>query len=319
MKRNLVKLIVSLPFVLFSSIGFAAETISVDQVFNNKTIQITSELYMPDAAKGKVPAMLILHGSGGVNEAYRTMAKDFAKMGVAGVVIDSFKPRGIGTTVEDQEQLSSYTMVLDANKVMREVARRSDIDASRIGLIGFSKGGTVVIKTALRHYADRLQRGDGFGLLIAVYPWCGDFPMNFRTTKASIHLMIGAEDTYAGVEPCQDYAGKMKAAGGDVSTKIYPGAKHGWIIPGRTSWSNPHGQNFSNCQFDEIAKGTWVERRSKIKTAEKDRLLPDGRRRATEQCMTHGVSGGYNAKAAEESLRDIRHYIRDAFRLTARP
>lgn len=314
-----MKWIASLFVVLFSSAGFASETISVDQTFNNKTIQITSEVYMPDNAKGKIPAMLILHGSGGVNEAYRAMAKDLAKMGVAGVVIDSFKQRGISATVEDQGQLSSYAMALDANKVMLEVARHPKIDGSRIGLIGFSKGGTVVIKTALRHYADRLQRGDGFGLLIAVYPWCGDFPMDFRTTSASIHLLLGSDDTYAGVEPCQEYAGKMKATGGNVSTKIYPGAKHGWIIPGRTSWSNPQGQNFSQCQFDEIAKGTWVDRRARIKTVENNRPLPDGYKKATEQCMTRGVSGGYDAKAADDSWRDIRHYIRDAFKLPKLP
>ncbi len=69
--------------------------------------------------------------------------------------------------------------------VLKTVARHSAIDPARIGLIGFSKGGSVAIKAALRRYT-RDTGETHFAFLIALYPWCGELPIDFTPSGAPI-------------------------------------------------------------------------------------------------------------------------------------
>jgi dienelactone hydrolase len=155
----------------------------------------------------------------------------------------------------------------------------------------------------------------GFALLIAMYPWCGDQPLDFRPAgDAPLHMLLGANDTYAGVEPCREFAKKFEMQGGKLSLKIYPGAQHGWDTPGSTDWTDGAGQNASKCVYDETSPGTWILRGSHIKVTENYKTTGN-RKQALAACMTLGVSGGYSAQVRAKSLQDIRGAIREAFQL----
>jgi dienelactone hydrolase len=194
------------------------------------------------------------------------------------------------------------------------LARHPAIDPDRIGVIGFSKGGTVVIKTALRRYAEPLTKNQaGFALGIAVYPWCNDYPLDMRATSAPLYVLSGSNDTYVSVPGCLDYAKRVQDAGGKVTTRTYKG-KHGWDTPGAADWTDKQGENQSKCFFDEVSRGTWVERGSKVVVMENNK--PTGNSsKAVATCMTRGVSGGYSREAHLASLEDIRGFMRDALRL----
>lgn len=291
------------------------EKIRIESTTRGKPAIVTVQVFLPRKRDGKVPAMIIVHGSGGVREKREVAyAREFNAMGVAAVVIDSFSPRGIASTVRDQSQLSSYDMVLDAARALNVVAKHPAIDPARIGMIGFSKGGTVVIKAALRQYALAGSEA-GFALLIAMYPWCGDMPLDFRTVDgAPLHMLLGAQDRYAGVDSCREFAKKYEAQGGNLTLRIYPDAQHDWDVPGSTHWIDAAGENASRCVYDEISPGTWVERGSRIKVMDSGK--PTGNsKKASASCMTYGVSGGYNAEVRTQSMQDIRGFVREAFRL----
>jgi hypothetical protein len=75
---------------------------------------ITGELRLPSLGTDRVPALLILHGSGGIlgNEDYwANMANE---MGVAAFLLDMFTARDIVNVGSDQEQLGFLTMINDA-------------------------------------------------------------------------------------------------------------------------------------------------------------------------------------------------------------
>ena len=293
------------------------ETIKVESRFHGKPLTIRAQLVLPDKrGDGKIPAMIIMHGSGGVREREWSYAREFNALGVAGVVIDSFSPRGIKSTVRDQSPVSSYAMVVDAVNTLKAVARNPAIDPARIGIIGFSKGGTVVIKAALRRYVEPLAGQEAsFALLIAMYPWCGDLPLDFRAAGNSpLHMLLGEEDHYAGTESCQEFGQKYAAAGGNLTLKVYPGAEHDWDVPGRTHWSIAAGENGSKCIYDEVSPGTWIERRSKLAIVEDNKPARD-RKKAMASCVTFGVSGGYSPEARAQSMQAIRGFVRSAFRL----
>ena len=294
------------------------ETLKVESRFHGKPFAIPVTLVLPERHDGgRLPVMVIMHGSGGVRDVREfAYAREFNAMGVAAAVIDSFAPRGVKSTVRDQSPVSSYDMVVDAVSTLKALAHRPDIDPARIGLIGFSKGGTVAIKVALRRYMEPLAGGEArFAVLIAMYPWCGDLPLDFgAASPAPLHMLSGEQDHYAGTESCKEYARRFAAAGGNVTLKIFPGAEHDWDVPGRTHWSIAAGENGSKCIYDEVSPGTWIERRSKLAIVENNRPARD-RKKAMASCVTFGVSGGYNRDVRAQSMSDIRGFVRSAFTL----
>ena len=173
----------------------------------------------------------------------------------------------------------------------------------------------MAVKAALQRSMAPLSKGEGqFSLLIAVYPWCGDFPLDFRSSGTAIHILLGSDDTYTRTEACLEYVKKLEQGGANVTVKIYPRAKHGWDVPGPADWSDPQGQNASKCFYDEIEPGTWIERGSRIKVMENHK--PTGNRdKALSKCMTLGVSGGYSQQVHSETLQHIRAVLRETFRL----
>jgi dienelactone hydrolase len=293
-----------------------ADRILVSRATRGGLIAVPADIVLPKNASGKVPAIIIVHGSGGVRPAREyAYAKTFNDLGIAAVIIDSFSPRGIKSTVTDQSPVTAYDMLADAVAVLNTITRHPAIDPERVGLIGFSKGGTVAVKAALRRYMTPLAKdGSHFTLLIALYPWCGDHPLDFSSAGSPLLMMLGANDTYVGTDACREYAKKFEAAGGKLTLNVYPGAKHGWDVPGQTNWQIARGENFSKCINDEVQPGKWVARGSHLTVFENDKPTADAKK-ARAQCGTLGVSGGYDSETAKQSFGEIRAAVRAAFRL----
>src|SRR5947209_1944568 len=78
----------------------AVETLTLtDQQFltgdkNGKAVSIAGELRIPQGASGRLPAVILLHGSGGLNGGNELWAKHFNEMGIASLLLDSFSGRG---------------------------------------------------------------------------------------------------------------------------------------------------------------------------------------------------------------------------------
>ncbi|MBV9261712.1 MAG: dienelactone hydrolase family protein [Pseudolabrys sp.] len=307
---------VALAAVLLTAGTASADKILVSRDARSGTISVPADLVLPKDRLAKLPAIIIVHGSGGVRaDREYAYARTFNEMGVAAVVIDSFAPRGIKTTVLNQSSVSSNDMLADAVAVLNKISRHPEIDPERIGLIGFSKGGTVAVKVALRRYMTSLAKDNArFALSIALYPWCGDQPLDFSPAGAPLVMMLGANDTYVGTEACREYAKKFEAAGGKLTLNVYPGAKHDWDIPGAALWHMGRGENASKCIYDEVQPGTWIDRSTHLTVFENGKPTAD-RKTAATRCITFGVSGGYDPEIAKRSALDIRDAIRAAFHL----
>jgi predicted peptidase len=61
------------------------------------------------------------------------------------LLLDSFSGRGIVNTINDQSQLDSLAMIVDAHRALDSLAQHSRIDPSRIAVMGFSKGSVAAI------------------------------------------------------------------------------------------------------------------------------------------------------------------------------
>ena len=115
-------------------------------------------LVQKSAASGRRPAVIALHGTGGNKETQRQLLGELARDGFVAVAIDGRyhgERAKAGNTAKSAEYVEAILRAFRTGKehpfffdtawdVMRLVdflETRKDVDARRIGLIGFSKGG----------------------------------------------------------------------------------------------------------------------------------------------------------------------------------
>lgn len=143
-------------------------------------VVVDGVLSFPADAKGPLPAMVIAHGSGGILPSYVLWTAALNRAGIATFVIDSWGGRGITSTRYDQSQVSTAANVADAFFALRLLATHPRIDAKRIGVMGFSRGGAVALYTTLEPLRRAVIDGDlHFAAHVPFYPDC-----NFRWTAA---------------------------------------------------------------------------------------------------------------------------------------
>ncbi len=195
-----------------------------------KLANISATLYLPPSAK-PVPAMVIISSSGGVIDwIERYYARELARAGIAGLVVDSFAPRGVRNVDRDQRLVTSWDMENDAFAALAVLQKDPRIDPTRIGVMGVSKGGLVAHQSAI--LTRRTWRGTGtlaFAAHVAIVPYCVEQHRNVATTGKSIFFMLAELDEPDPPKPCIEYAERIKAAGNpNITVKVYNGAHHNW-------------------------------------------------------------------------------------------
>jgi dipeptidyl aminopeptidase/acylaminoacyl peptidase len=107
---------------------------------DGKPTMIAGELRIPKPGTDRLPAVVLVHGSGGVGFNSGMWVDDLNKAGFATFVTDSFTGRGITNTITDQSQLSSYTMMNDAFAALAVLAKHPRIDPDKIAGYGVLEG-----------------------------------------------------------------------------------------------------------------------------------------------------------------------------------
>ncbi len=289
------------------------ETIAFESRQKGKPVQVTAEITWPaGASTAPLPALVIHHGSGGVSSRREgRFAREIVAMGVAAVVIDSFKPRGVTSTVQDQSAVTGADFNFDALMALKALGTHPRIDAKRIGIVGFSKGGTSALMAAHERLATAagLPAGLRYALHVPFYPSCTTQYWKPVTSGAPILMLLGASDTYVGYEPCQTYGEALKANGARVDVTVYPGAMHGF--DGGAPYFDPRGENYAKCVVQQQADGSWIERSSGVTTnTTTGAPVPGALAKAFGACKVLGTSGGGQDEAARLSMDALRSHVR---------
>lgn len=268
------------------------------------------------SADNPVPAMVILHGSGGdwsgrsVN-----LAMYLAEQGIAGLTVDTFTARNLRSTDDYLERLDKapiYTQMADALSALQALQEHPYIDKERIGVTGFSLGAGSTLYMMFEPVIEHVLGKDGprFSAYAMFYGGCAVEFDDFRVEGSPLLIMMGGEDESMSISRCESFQARLRKMGVDVDLIIYETAGHGW--------DNPYPQEFM--------PGKWVTRdcvmRWKKNGANKEMTSgysmdsAFGAFMAMSQCAHNdGYTMGYNADADNRSKQDLLSFLRAAWSL----
>ena len=275
-------------------------------VKDGKPARIGGELRLPPGS-GKFPAVILVHGSGGVGANVEQWAQELTGIGVAAFLLDSFTGRGIVQTITDQSQLGHLAMIVDTYRALDLLSKHSRIDASRIAVMGFSKGGFAALYSSLK----RFQQMHGtqnveFAAYIPFYARCETpFIDDEKLSNRPVRMFHGAADDWVPVEPCQRYVERLRRAGKDVQLTVYPGARH--------AFDNPLFQPERRLPDAEVSTRCHREERAGGEIFNLDTGKPFTRQDA---CVTRGATVGFDPTAYGEAVKAVMSFLTETFRLS---
>ena len=269
---------------------------------------ISGFLSFPEKAAGPVPAMVILHGSGGISGRESMWAQRMDDLGYAAFIVDSFAGRGIKDTMTDQSQLSMAGDMADGLVALRLLATHPRVDRKRIAVMGFSRGGIAALYTALEPIRRGIIEDDlRFAAHVPLYPGCNVPYVSAHLDGAPILMLLGGKDDYTPAAPCVAYADTLRAKGARVSVVVYPEARHGF--DGLTSPRYfPAFTTGRDCQGAVDVDTGAVTATAKGATLSGEAALAELR-----QCVTRGVYTGGDMEGREKSPLAVAEFLKTAF------
>jgi len=179
---------------------------------------------------GPFPAVLLLHGCDGFNGFGAVYADRLTRLGYVAVALDSLGPVEPFAGCSDRD--GSTDEAADARATLAWMRTLPYVSADRLAVIGFSMGGAAVLNLVdARKHPEPPPKG--LRAAVAFYPNCEGRDGN---VTVPLRIFDGDADTITPAPPCEALAKAGKAAGKPVEITVYPGATHGFQIPGDHSF-----------------------------------------------------------------------------------
>jgi len=192
-------------------------------------VTIDGKLFLPPATRLMPPAPLVIvvPGSLGVAASHLAHAEALTGVGIAAFVLDPFGARGVGSTVANQTQYAFAASAYDVLAAWKVLSARAEIDATRIGAQGHSRGGSAVLSAAARRFADpAVGSGNGLKAVLAAYPWSGHQFLNPAVGATEIRVLMGDRDAWCSPMQVQGHVQAIRLTGGKAALQLFGGAAH---------------------------------------------------------------------------------------------
>lgn len=291
---------------------FASMTLT-DQQFlqgrkDGKPVTLAGELRFPRSKKLKqYPAVMLIHGSGGISGYVDDWAKEINKLGVAVFIVDSFSGRGLYKINNDQGKLGRLAMIVDAYRALDVLASHKRIDRDRIAIMGFSRGGQVTLNSSFRRFRQLQGTGSGneFSAYLAFYPACGTrFKEDVDIVNKPVHIFHGSADNYSPVAFCRNYVDRVRKHGKIIALHEYAGAHH---VFDYKKLIKPivlkKAMTTRKCVLVETSNG-------RIVNAESGKLFT-----YSDPCVEYGPTIAYNEGAYRQSRQEVIALVKSIFKL----
>jgi dienelactone hydrolase len=216
--------------------------------------------WLPHPAGGMSPAVVALHGCGGLYNAagnafdarYPEYAERLHRAGYHVLLPDSFGSRGSGGICAIPAGQRTITVEMrrgDAIAAVDWLARQPTVDPQRIVLLGWSHGASTLL-TALN--AARPEYARNVAAAVAFYPGCSGLRNGALTNEpfrlqAPLLMLLGEKDDWTPPGRCLELAERVRQAqpGVDLEVHVYPDSYHGFDSsrPVRFRAGIPNGTN----------------------------------------------------------------------------
>ena len=185
-------------------------------------------LLMRPEGTGPFPAIVMLHGGWGPRPPFCLMVQQrmLVAWGYAALLIDSF-------SAQHPDRRGFFRPIVedwgwDARRGKAFLARLPFIDAGKIGVVGWSRGGGAAIAAVSQINLAATPDDSPFRAAAAFYPICLNEP---RRLEASLMILHGEDDRETSARSCQT----MKLTGSpphNINLVVYPNTRHAFDMAG---------------------------------------------------------------------------------------
>ena len=206
----------------------------------NSKLMLPAHWFKADAQKPR-PVVIALHGCGGALDAkgqlspiWRRYAGYFNAERMHFVVLDSFSPRGLTSicaTPSRQRTVHEEDRREDVFAAIAWLAGQSNVDASRIMVVGWSHGAQTVL--SVMDASDKTVQPQKIQpkATVAFYPGCTKFlKMGGYRIQAPLLVMIGELDDWTPASACAALRDQVvrRQAQAPFALVVYPDSYHGF-------------------------------------------------------------------------------------------
>ncbi|MGA3011460.1 MAG: dienelactone hydrolase family protein [Terracidiphilus sp.] len=195
-------------------------------------LKVYGTLYLPESASGRSPAVVMIHGTMGIDSRGTLYRVPLLNAGIA-VFEVNFKD-GIYKSPIDRPKIDTFLPLAFA--ALKELRKVPSIDPARIGIMGFSLGGAITLSTALDENR-KAWMGDekGFAAHAGFYPVAKAFIPKIEggsaLTGAPIVIFYGTDDAYGDGDQVPELKSLLQTKFNfELTTYEYPGATHGFNL-----------------------------------------------------------------------------------------
>ncbi len=189
-------------------------------------------LSLPQAVAAPAPAVIVVHGSNGVDSRGESATEALNAAGIATFEIDLWAAHGVAGP--ETRPKSPFETVPDVFAALATLAARPEIDPGRIGLTGFSWGGLMTMLAATEAIQAKYGVGGArFAAFAPFYPVAWIYNVvpgfDFRALTGPVLLQLGAADTYDDPDTGEHLLATLDEADrAKVTLHVHPGATHAW-------------------------------------------------------------------------------------------
>lgn len=256
---------------------------------------------------GRLPVVVLMHGSGGMGPNIEMWSDEFNAMGISTFAIDGFTGRGLTSTSANQALLGRLNFILDIYRALDILAKHPRVDPERIVLMGFSRGGQAALYASLKRFHKMWNKsGVQFAAYIPFYPDCATtFIADADVADRPIRIFQGAADDYNPVAPCKAFVARLRAAGHDVELTEYPNVWHAFDNPlgSTTPYISKGGQTVRHCSIKEEPEGLLINAATKQPFTYKD------------PCVELNPHLGTDLAATADAKMRVKALLKSAFKL----
>jgi dienelactone hydrolase len=264
----------------------------------------TGQLRLP-LGSGRVPVVVLQHGSGGMAANVEMWARELNSWGIASFALDGFTGRGLTAVNTNQALLGRLNFILDIYRALDVLAKHPRIDPQHVVIMGFSRGGQAALYASLKRFHKMWNRsGIEPAAYIPFYPDCmTTFVSDTEVADRPIRIFGGTRDDYNPIALCKAYVERLRSAGRDVVVTEYPNASHAFDNPlGPVPAAVvPKGQTVRHCTIREEPEGLLINASTKVPFTYQD------------PCVELDPHVGYDAEAAEAAKSAVKALLKQAF------